>query len=75
MIKKILPSAIFRYLFNSLQWRLVVIFITISFSVLLFAGVYLNFQVEASYYNTFKEGIEEGFRDRKSTRLNSSHYS
>ena len=62
MIKKILPSAIFKYLFNSLQWRLVVIFITISFSVLLFAGVYLNFQVEASYYNNFKEGIEEGFR-------------
>ena len=62
MIKKILPSAIFRYLFNSIQWRLVVIFITISFSVLLFAGVYLNIQVEASYYNTFKEGIENGFR-------------
>ena len=47
---------------KSLQWRLVLIFILITTSLMIFVGVFLNKSVESLYYDTFKKGIETGFK-------------
>lgn len=46
---------------KSLQWRLVIIFVLIATSLIIFVGVFLNRSVESSYYSAFKENIESGF--------------
>ncbi|MDP4095056.1 MAG: ATP-binding protein [Bacillota bacterium] len=43
---------------RSLQWRLVFIFMLITFSLMLFIGVTLNSKVESSYYSNFQKNIE-----------------
>ncbi len=48
-------------LIGSLQWRLVTIFILLTFVLMISAGISLNYFVENFYYDTFKAGIENGF--------------
>lgn len=48
-------------LLRSLQWRLVTIFILLTFVLMISAGISLNYFVETFYYDTFKAGIESGF--------------
>ncbi|TYQ14715.1 UNVERIFIED_CONTAM: two-component system sensor histidine kinase VicK [Acetivibrio alkalicellulosi] len=48
--------------FKSLQWRLVLIFILIAFVLMASAAVSLNYFVESFYYDTFRQGIEDGFK-------------
>ncbi|HHW48818.1 MAG TPA: cell wall metabolism sensor histidine kinase WalK [Clostridiaceae bacterium] len=47
---------------KSLQWRLVSFFCIISFCLIIPIGLFLNKEVEDSYYKTFKAGIENGFK-------------
>ncbi len=46
---------------KSLQWRLVSFFCLVTFCLILPIGLYLNKQVEDSYYDKFVKGIENGF--------------
>lgn len=46
---------------KSLQWRLVIIIIAITISLMMFVGIYLNSQVENIYYKNFKQGVDYGF--------------
>ena len=48
-------------LLRSLQWRLVTIFILLTFVLMISAGISLNYFVENFYYDTFKACIENGF--------------
>ena len=50
-------------LFNSLQWRLVFIFISIALSLIIVIGISLNRMIETTYYNTFIEQIDSGFEN------------
>lgn len=54
------------YLFRRLQWRLVFIFISISIVLMVVVWVFLIKSVESSYYNNFKDGIEQGFKTKLS---------
>lgn len=47
--------------FRSLQWRLVIIIIAITISLMFFVAIFLNNQVESIYYNNFKNAIDRGF--------------
>ena len=47
---------------KSLQWSLVSFFCIISFCLIIPIGLFLNKEVEDSYYKTFKAGIENGFK-------------
>jgi Signal transduction histidine kinase len=46
---------------KSLQWRLVSFFCLIAFCLIIPIGLFLNSQVESSYYKKFMEGINTGF--------------
>lgn len=48
---------------RSLQWRLVTIFISFTFVLMIALGVVLNLSVEGLYYKNFKDGINEGFKN------------
>ncbi len=47
------------FVFRSLQWRLVSIFIAFAIVLVIVVGVVLNFTVQASYYDTFKKRNRE----------------
>ena len=47
--------------FKSLQWRLIVIFITVTFSLMVFVSIMLNRSVESSYYDLFRSDLEQAF--------------
>jgi len=46
---------------RSLQWRLVIILVLITFSLVIPIGLTLNMRVETSYYDNFKRSIDNGF--------------
>lgn len=46
---------------KSLQWRLVSFFCLIAFCLIIPIGLFLNSQVESSYYNKFIDRIDTGF--------------
>ncbi len=48
-------------MFRSLQWKLVGIFVSFAIVLIVVVGVVLNFSVQVSYYNSFKNDIESGF--------------
>ena len=48
---------------RSLQWRLVTIFISFTLVLMIALGVIMNMSVEGLYYNNFKDGINEGFKN------------
>jgi len=50
-------------LFKSIQWRLVIIFFIVAIALILPVGLFLNYRVEAIYYDRFVEGVEGGFRN------------
>jgi len=47
---------------RTLQWRLVSFFCLVSVCLVIPIGFFLNISVEDSYYKSFKEGIEGGFK-------------
>ena len=47
--------------FRGLQWRLVTIFVLLTFVLMVSASISLNYFVESFYYDTFRAGIENGF--------------
>ncbi|NJD01300.1 MAG: cell wall metabolism sensor histidine kinase WalK [Ruminiclostridium sp.] len=47
---------------KSLQWRLVSFFCLVTFCLIIPIGLFLNKQVEDSYYKKFKEDIQFGFK-------------
>jgi two-component system sensor histidine kinase VicK len=47
--------------YRSLQWRLVSIFVLITIFLLVPVGLLLNSRLEASYYDEFRKGIDNGF--------------
>jgi two-component system sensor histidine kinase VicK len=47
---------------RTLQWRLVSFFCLVSVCLVIPIGFFLNISVEHSYYESFKEGIEGGFK-------------
>lgn len=51
------------FLYRSLQWRLVSIFILIILSLMIVIWVFLNNEVESFQYKTFTDGIEQGFNN------------
>lgn len=49
--------------FRSIQWRLIFILSLITFVLLTVVWVFLNFQVEQSYYETFRDEIADRYAD------------
>lgn len=54
---------------KSLQWRLVIIIIAVTISLMIVVGIFLNSQVEATYYTNFKKAIDYGFSNWKVDRM------
>lgn len=48
---------------RSLQWRLVFIFVLMSFALMISASVSLNYFMQSMYYDAFKKRIEKGFEE------------
>ena len=51
------------WMFRSIQWRLVCIFVVVAIALVLPMGLVLNNRVEALYYGRFIDGIRNGFRN------------
>lgn len=50
------------FFLKSLQWRLVCLFIAVSIALMIVVWVFSTRGIVSSYYTTFKEGIESGFK-------------
>ena len=48
---------------KSIRWRLVIILIMITFALMTVVWVFLNFQVEKTFYNDFKETIARNYEN------------
>ena len=58
MSKLRIKSAFFR----SIQWRLVIILVLVTFILMTVVWVFLNMQVESIFYRDFKNNIETNYK-------------
>lgn len=58
---------------RSIQWRLMIILMLITFVLMSVVWVFLNFQVENIFYSDFKEGIESKYNALGINELNTDY--
>ncbi len=58
---------------RSIQWRLIVILVLITFVLMSVVWVFLNFKVEEIFYSDFKEGIESNYNGLRIDETNTDY--